>query len=94
MFLANTLRMGESEALLMAVLVSVAMPWLVSVVAFRVRPPVSASVTVVPPAPVTVPEVTLRRLTEKMLWPELSVPELRPNIPVVLRFSAAEDVNW
>ena len=63
--------------------------------AFRVKPvPVNASVTVVPPVPVTVPKLTLRRLTENALGPELSVPELRPSIPVVLRFSAAEDVNW
>ena len=57
--------------------------------------PVKASITVVPPAPVTVPLTTFRRLTVNALGPELSVLKLdRPSIPVVFRFSAAEDVNW
>ena len=77
------------------VLASVALPWFVSVVASSVKLlPVRAPVTVVPPVPVTVPEATSRRLTEKALGPELSVPKFRPSTPVVLRFSAAEDVNW
>ena len=83
------------EALPMAVLVSGAEPWFVSVVAFRVKLlPVSAPVTVVPPVPVTVPEATSRRSTENGLGPEFSVPNDKPSTPVVLRFSAAEDVNW
>ena len=90
------------EALVMDVLVSVAAPWLVSVVASRIKlKPVSALVTMMPPAPVTVPSVPVdpepmsRRLTEKALGPELSVPKPdRPSTPVVLRFNAAEDVNW
>ena len=90
------------EALLMRVLNNVAAPWLVRVVASRIKfNPVSALVTVMPPVPVTVPNVPVdpepmsRRLTEKALGPELSVPKPdRPSTPVVLRFNAAEDVNW
>ena len=64
------------EPFCMYVLVSVALPWFVSVVASRLKVlPVKALVTTAPPVPVKVPELMMfKRLTVKGVGPELSVP--------------------
>ena len=63
------------EPLLMAVPVSVALPWFVSFVASRIKSlPVKALVTTVPPKPVKVPLLVFKRATVKAVGPESSVP--------------------